>query len=262
MKISTILYKSLKLLFLTGLIVLWQSADAQYNTSEMGFESGNLTGWTTAGSVVATGQFSVGAGTNEWTILPADNYMARISPSGTTPTRDQASETLTGSSTALRNYSSCFFADNTTNYGYIYRDISMSAGESITMHWNYVSQDYCSFNDGVFATFWDKSSSRDIRGLAATCDGCGISGIEVTGSYGSTGWKSVTFTASSAGTYRIGFGAFNHRDTAANPILAVDNAPGGTSTPQQPVVSTTTPSGITNNSAVVGGSVSSQVHQL
>jgi large repetitive protein len=237
----------------------WQNSKANtYDTGEMGFETGTTAGWTTAGSVLITGTFTIGAGGNQWTVHPADNYMARVSPSGSTPTRNQTSDTLTFSPTAFSEYNSCFFASNTTNYAYIYRDISMTAGQTITMYWNYVSQDYCPYNDGVFATFTLAGGlQREIKALAATCIDCGIDDIIVTGSYGSTDWYSVTFTAISTGVYRLGFGAFNHQDTAYEPILAIDNAPGGTSAPGFPVLTTSTPTNITSTSATGGGNVTS-----
>ncbi len=40
-------------------------------------------------------------------------------------------------------------------------------------------------------------------------------------SYGSTGWKSITYTATTSGTFRLGFGSFNWGDGGVHPILIV-----------------------------------------
>jgi hypothetical protein len=107
------------------------------------------------------------------------------------------------------------------------------------MYWNYVSQDYAPYNDGVIATLVGPSSYKNIQLLAVTSNAFGNTQARLTGNYGSTGWHSVTFIAGIAGTYKLGFACFNTGDQAVDPILLIDNAAGGTSAPGQPIITTT-----------------------
>jgi hypothetical protein len=239
-------YTHTKLFALVLLMSLMASLQVQGQGNNVpftnaGFED-NLTGWTSSGATISSAVTIL-----NWTIQPADTKMARIEPNNTVANA-QSALGLTGNQLAS--------ISEITNVGYIYYDLSMSANQSLTMHWNYVSQDYSPYDDGTFASLTGPGGRQQFLILARTVGSSSI-GVPATGSYGSTGWYTVTLTAgSTAGTYRIGFGSFNFRDSGYNPILFVDNATGGTSSPQQPVVSTTTPSSITNSSATTGGSVS------
>ena len=231
---------ALILVFLLGAGSLFNLANAQVTNG--GFESGT-TGWTGIGFSTSTGETIL-----NWNVQPADSKMGRVSPGSGSVTASTAQSAL-GLSTQLTSITKI------TNVGYVYQDITMSAGQTITIYWNYVSQDYEPWDDGTFASF-TKSGDVQFKILARTWGASDV-GVANTGAYGSTGWHTVSFTAASAGTYRLGFGAFNWSDQSVHPILYIDNASGGTSSPQQPIVSTTTPSSITNNSGVVGGSVTS-----
>ncbi|WP_319479449.1 YDG domain-containing protein [uncultured Draconibacterium sp.] len=205
-----------------------------------GFESGTI-GWTGSGFTTSTGETVL-----NWNIQPADGQMGRVTPGVAAST---AQSTLGLTSSQLTGISSI------TNVGYVYQDINLTAGQEITIHWNYVSQDYSPYDDGTFACL-TRSGEEQFKILARTFGTSDI-GIPNTNAYGSTGWHTVSFTAGTTGTYRLGLGAFNWSDQAVSPILYIDDAVGGTSSPQQPVVSTSTPSNISNNSATVGGQVSS-----
>ena len=205
-----------------------------------GFESGT-TGWTGSGFTTSTGETVL-----DWNVQPADGQMGRITPGVAAST---AQSTLGLTSSQLTGITQI------TNVGYVYQDINLTAGQEITVYWNYVSQDYSPYDDGTFASL-TRSGEEQFKILARTFGTSDI-GIPNTNAYGSTGWHTVSFTAGTTDTYRLGLGAFNWSDQSANPILYIDNAIGGTSSPQQPTVSTTNPSNISNNSATLGGQVSS-----
>jgi len=208
-----------------------------------GFED-NLIGWIYSGAIISTGA-SITVDDGVWTIQPADNKMAQIEPDTTTSNAESA---LGLTNSQLVN------VNGIANVGYIVREITLSAGESVTMHWNYVSRDYEPYDDGSFASLTGPGGHQKFVILVRTTSN-GL--VDATGSYGSSGWHTVTLTAgSTGGTYNIGFGCFNDQDTDYNPILFVDNAAGGTSTPDEPVVSTSAPSNIGSSSAIVGGDVS------
>ena len=205
-----------------------------------GFESGT-TGWTGSGFTTSTGETVL-----NWNIQPADSKMAKITPATTVATAQTA---LGLTNSQLGNIS------NITNVGYMFQNISLNTGQTVTVYWNYVSQDYSPYDDGTFACLTN-GSHQDFKILARTFGASSI-GVDPTDAYGSTGWHTVTFTAGSAGIYCLGFGCFNWSDQAVSPILYVDDAVGGTSSPQQPVVSTSNPLNISNNSATLGGQVTS-----
>jgi len=205
----------------------------------------NMTGWTTvSGAVSRSGQATVGS----WNVLPAGAGMAKIEPSGAgVPSSVQTTLGLT--SNQLSSIASI------TNVAAMYQDVVLAQGQTITFYWNYVSQDYAPYDDGTFASLTGPGTQSFVM-LARTQSNAQVPAVQ---SYGSTGWKSTTLTAGSAGTYRLGFGSFNWGDDGVNPILFVDNAMGGTAAPGMPVVvSTTAASNITGTSATTGGNVSSQ----
>ena len=120
--------------------------------------------------------------------------------------------------------------------------VVLAAGETFTMAWNYVSTDYEPWNDGSVASFVNTSVPSDQSMTIQPGSTAGASGGQVvilgatnkgtgnysTGSYGSTGWQQITFTAGQAGTYTVGFTVFNLGDTSYNPYLFVDQAQGTT----------------------------------
>jgi hypothetical protein len=206
-----------------------------------GFEV-DMSGWTTvAGSVTRSGQATVGT----WNVLPAGTGMAKILPSGAgAASTVQTTLGLTGNQLST--------VASIQNVAAMYQDITLSAGQSFTIYWNYVSQDYAPYDDGTFMSFTGPSTQQ-LTMLARTQSNAQVPAVQ---SYGSTGWKSITVTAGAAGTYRLGFGAFNWGDTGVDPILFVDNAMGGTAAPGMAIITATTAaSNITGNSATTGGTI-------
>lgn len=114
-----------------------------------------------------------------------------------------------------------------TNAAWIKQDITLSSGQSFTMSWQYISTDYVPFNDGSITSLVNTTGtivatvngeSKEYALLGFTNPGTGNYSV---GSYGATGWQTAYYTANEAGTYTLGFGAFNLSDTALSPILFV-----------------------------------------
>jgi hypothetical protein len=206
-----------------------------------GFEV-NMAGWTTvAGNVTRSTQVTVG----NWTIVPSGAGMARIEPNGANNAAAvQTTLGLTGNQLSS--------VPSITNVGAMYQDITLTSGQSFTVYWNYVSQDYAPYDDGTFMSVTGPSTQQ-LTMLARTQSNAQVPAVQ---SYGSTGWKSITYTATASGTFRLGFGSFNWGDGGVHPILFLDNAMGGTVAPGMAVVTATTAaSNITGNSATTGGTI-------
>ncbi|MBE0663612.1 MAG: hypothetical protein IH597_14240 [Bacteroidales bacterium] len=213
-----------------------------------GFETGDITGWTAAGFSEA----STGVTYNAWIVNPADNYMGRIIPPGG-PARAGAEILLNLTAGALVAHNNGLFS-STTNFSVIYQDVLLAAGESVTMYWNFISTDYAPFNDGCFASFTGPGH-QEIHVLSVTSNAYGDPNAIVVGDYGSSGWYPITLTAPAAGLYRVGFSGFNISDQILDPWVMLDNAPGGTSAPGEPIVTTVAVTSIFPPTAMSGGNV-------
>lgn len=213
-----------------------------------GFETGDLTGWSAAGTAYA----STGEIYNAWIVTPSGSYMGFVSPPGG-PSRDGAEALLGLTPGAFLAHNNDLYS-GTTNWGLLYQDVLLGAGQSVTIFWNFISTDYAPFNDGTVATFTGPST-QEILTLSVTSTAYGEPGVIIVGDFGSSGWHSTTFTAPVAGTYRVGFSGFNLLDTALDPWKMIDEAPGGTAAPGQPTVFTNPASLITQTTAVSGGEV-------
>ncbi|MCF8450533.1 MAG: hypothetical protein K9G49_11750, partial [Taibaiella sp.] len=221
-----------------------------------GFETGSISPW--VGSSLVT----VSSGFTElsWTIVPSGTGMARIEPTpGTSVLRATAESNLGLTAGSLVALNSSIFgsgpSQTSTNFGTMTQTITLAAGQTIVAYWNYVSRDYTPYNDGFMATLVGPSYQQ-IKVLAMTANAYGT-GAVVTGSYGSTGWFPVTFTAGAAGTYTLGFACWNAQDQGLSPIVSIDNAAGGTSAPGAPVVTTSTITATSCTTATCGGNVTS-----
>jgi hypothetical protein len=235
------------ILVLLGMFGFANNSIAQINNG--GFETGDLSFWVVNGS----GNASTGEVFGAWVINPADNYMGFIYPEGALDQAGaEASLGLAEGALVAHNFS--LYTEGTTDFSTLYQDVVLAAGQSVNLYWNYVSTDYDPFNDGCFATFVGPSY-QEIHTLAVTVDAFGEAGTHEVGTYGSSGWYQVTFTATTAGTYRLGFGAFNMFDQALDPWAFIDNAEGGTSAPGEPIVTTDAVTNIMLPNATSGGEV-------
>jgi hypothetical protein len=213
---------------------------------QTGFESGNLTGWTTSGSDIAASQaltnFSAGGG-KTWTINPYGSWMGKLYPSGSVQF-DNATSSLgltSTENTAIRNYLT-MQANNggggdptPTNASWIKKTMTLTAGTTYSFAWNYLSTDYTPFNDGSMITLVHSTNSSITPTLNNSQQRYGLLGFTnpgtgnyATDSYGSTGWQKATFTVPVSGDYVLGFATFNLGDTALSPMLFIDEIQGTT----------------------------------
>lgn len=189
-----------------------------------GFESG-LTGWNTLGIVTATPSTSVTTFDNTvWQINAYQTQMAQLD-SGTLQggggagigAIEAAIGLATGTLQALN-------ANGPLTQGAaIWQDFAAAAGETVTQFFNYVARDYIPYNDPAFAAVVDVGTgAAQVVSLIASING---GGIEV-GTAGNTGWQSFSFTAATAGTYRIAFITTDDLDTILPSALFVDSQAG------------------------------------
>lgn len=251
----------------------------------------SASGWTNgpAGTTSVTGTQTINAGGTNWGISPyTGSTMVGLTPIDTSATFNNMTSALGMSSTSASALSAEIAAQNPsgggsiTNGAWIYKDFPLAAATKFSMYWVYTSTDYVPFNDGSITTFvntGDATALGKINNvltqyilLGATNPG---TGNYSTGSYGSTGWQIVNYEAVDAGTYRLGFAAFNQGDTALSPILYVNDGLGtvtkngttfgsvapndpnmptvGPVTPSNPTVVSTTPTNPTVTSSTTFG---------
>lgn len=259
-----------------------------YNITDAGsnadFASGTLGPWVAGGGTgtqATTAYSGVGVGVSvvqemtsytamgspyQWTVKPpVGTYMVSIQPtsmltSGVNSFDDMATDL--GISAASKNeiIAAMVASGNgqPTNAAWIHQDITLTSGQTFHMAWQYISTDYVPFNDGSITTLVNKTGSivatingsqKEYALLGFTNPGTGNYSV---GSYGATGWQIANYTANEAGTYRLGFGAFNLSDTALSPILFVTKDVGTTlnfTTPFGPVAPN--PGSTAPNNAVV-----------
>lgn len=247
----------IKILLTLSILFVSSQASAQTN---YGFESGSLSPWSYGGgtgSQSSTGYGGNGVGVSivdgisnysptggkTWNVTPYGNKMASIQPGGSGGTFDQMTSALglsSQSNTEIKNMLNQQAAvsggsGNPTNASWMYRTLSLTAGQTYTIAWQYLSTDYVPFNDGSIISLvhsTDPSKHGVVNNNNAQYALLGFTnpgtGNYSTGSYGSTGWQLAVFTVSESGDYVLGFGAFNLGDTILSPILLVDEQQGTT----------------------------------
>lgn len=244
---------SIKYLALLVLTTLAQGVVAQ--SENMGFETGNTTGWTVSntggaanwnsgsGAVVVNGLQHTPGGGKSWTVQPYGSHMLSIQPGAGASTFDSMTTNLgltsvqnTAIRTMLQQQAQSGGGNPTpTNASWVKRNVTLQSGVSYSIAWQYLSTDYTPFNDGSIITLVHSSntgavptlnnSQRNYALLGFTNPG---TGDYSTGSYGATGWQVARFTVPTDGVYVLGFASFNLGDTALSPILLIDELPGTT----------------------------------
>jgi hypothetical protein len=178
----------------------------------IGFEDGNTTGWGGNG-ISAVGSQTLQAGQNQWTVNPYGNYMGKLSISSGSFSQMTSALSLTSASASGIQSTLSTQAQLTGNGGgnpttaaWASKIVTLTAGQNFSLAWQYISTDYVPFNDGSIATLV-KVGSPSVNAvlnnytsqyalLGFTNPG---TGDYSTGSYGSTGWQTATYTESEGG---------------------------------------------------------------
>ena len=219
--------------------------------ANLGFESGNTSSWTISnttgaanwssgsGAAVVTGLQHTPDSSKTWKVTPYGTYMLSLQPGSGSPTFDSATVSLgltPAQNTAIKNYLTGLGGNsNPTNATWVKRDMTLQAGVTYSIAWQYLSTDYTPFNDGSMITLVHKTDGSKVPTLNNAQRNYALLGFTnpgtgdySTNSYGSTGWQVATFTVPTDGDYSLGFAAFNLGDTALSPILLIDEMQGTT----------------------------------
>ena len=299
--------------------MLSASVSAQWAESNMGFESGNTSGWsisnqgTMTGTITQSGSgvslitgspgtvtFNAGShpGAGQagsayyqppvspatWQFSAYGNNMLALQPGPSNQwttvgtTLGLTSSQITSLSTLLQQQAqtSGFGSGSITNSAFVYRTVTLTAGTTYQMAWNYIGTDYVPFNDGSITTLVGTGSTAGVTPtvnnytqnyalLGFTNPGTGDYSA---GTFGSTGWQVSTYSVPTSGDYQLGFAVFNLDDTGLSPVLLVDDLQGattkngttfgavapnpGTSAPSSPGSTPSTPSTPTIVSSAAG----------
>ena len=247
-------------------------------TQDYSFGTGDLNGWTAGpasgtqtgaygssgvGVATVTGEQTVSCcGSNVWKVSPyTGSYMVSLHPGSQSnySTMTSALGLSSTSVTALNTEINAQGSGSITGGAWITKNFTFTAPATFKMAWNYISTDYVPFNDGSLTSLVNTTNasqfgkingvSKEYLLLGATNPG---TGNYSTGSYGSTGWQWVNYEIVTAGTYKLGFSAFNQGDTALSPVLFVNDGLGttlkngetfGAVAPNDPTMPTTNPDG-------------------
>ncbi|NLN47026.1 MAG: hypothetical protein GX153_10765, partial [Clostridiaceae bacterium] len=246
-----------------------------------GFEDG-LLGWHYGGEVSAS-RWAYGSRDEytEWIVGSFEDLMGEVRPSASFPgfTLSSVLDEL-WISEIYRTYLQTWFPP-ATNISYVFKDVELLAGESFSVAWNYLARDSAPFIDPSFCSMVNLDQLSDIPTVDGYISQIAMLGSVVpgssnypTGNFGCTGWQTMTFQASGAGTYRVGFVVFNSRDALKSPSLLIDQLPGTTMSgsdyyapisratdgppppmPMAPMVVSSPADEITSESATLHGSV-------
>ena len=204
-----------------------------------------------------------------WTFSPYGTYGVALQPNNQ-QTFDNATLALGLSSsenTAIKSMLSTQASQSgngngtPTDASWITKAVTLTAGTTYTMSWNYLGTDYVPFNDGsITSLVYQGSGSAPVITVNNGVSKYALLGFTnpgtgdySTGTFGSTGWQISTYKVSVTGTYLLGFVVFNLDDNSLSPVLLIDSQPGGTlkngenfgavtpNNPDAPVVTTTPP---------------------
>ncbi len=224
--------------------------------ANFGFETGTTANWTISngtgtektdpwsdnGSGVNTSKgmtnYQPGGG-KTWSVTPYGTYMMVIQAGGDSPNFDPAMASLGLTVTQvneIKNYLTGLGGNSTpTNASWAKRTVTLEAGKTYVVAWQYMSTDYVPFNDGSMMTLIHSTDPTKVPTLNNNTKNYALLGFTnpgtgnyATDSYGSTGWQLATITVPVTGDYILGFASFNLGDTALSPILLVDDLQGET----------------------------------
>jgi hypothetical protein len=213
-----------KTLIMAGTLCALNATAAPIILNNAGFETGDLSGWSTIGGVIATPTTTVTTfnGVN-WNIQAAETTMAQLSPDGTPIANIESALGIAAGT--LDSFNTNPNGGNLTDGAELYQSFTANPGDSISFYWNYVATDYIPYNDPAFAILIGPSNLVEV--LAST-HGLGIA----VGTAGNSGWINYSKTLG-GGNYILAFVTTNDKDQALDSVLHIDNV-AGTCTPNCP----------------------------
>jgi hypothetical protein len=117
----------------------------------------------------------------------------------------------------------------------IYQTFAGTAGETVSMFFNYVATDYIPFNDPAFAVIINEDTdTAEIIDVLASIHGLGLA----VGTSGNTGWNQFSYVLPSTANYTLAFVATNDKDQTLDPRLFLDSE-AGSCVPNCPSIATT-----------------------
>jgi hypothetical protein len=200
----------LALVTVASLTIINPSAVRAFNVSNGSFETGDFSGWETAGQTTVEN--------SDFGTAPADGiYQAVLETlQDTTDFSGSQLETFLGLS-----------AGELTNWGAtegsaIKQEITVNAGDVLTFSWNFLTDDPLNEQYNDFGFFSITGSSTRLG------DTYSPTSLSFSRLAQETGYQPFSYTFASAGTYTLGFGVVDvdrdgGGDTSVNSALLVDN---------------------------------------
>ncbi len=188
-----------------------------------GFETGDLSGWSTLGTVaVSTGKtysdtVDVSPGASRIVAPNPGSFLAHLI----------ASSEMTASEIALKMRISEATLEGSNDgidaaFGsLISQTVSAAAGDKFTFNWNFVERDYAEFNEWSFFGVSFNDGPSAVSRLASVIE---VGPVEDKHSANTTvnGWKTFEYEIAAAGNYTFHFGVVNANDRVASSELWVD----------------------------------------
>jgi hypothetical protein len=176
----------------------------------LGFESGLAPEWATLGIVTIEQSASLPEGIGVFAVGPTEGSNFALLSSG-----DNNSSASTTDLETFFGMSSGTLSAYGGGSG-LKRSFDLAAGDSWSFDWNFVTGESSpDFNDAALFVMNDGVLLQTIQ----------LANVTEVGGFGTTGWQPFNFIASTAGSYLVGVGIFNHPtiDNTVASYLAVDN---------------------------------------
>ncbi len=177
--------------------------------ANLGFEAASLINWEYLGGVGLASKY--GSFGDAAYYLPYDG--SRMAKLDSTWVEQGDLERFLGVATdglnPLAIESGTAYENNIADGSAMRTTIAVSAGETVTFNWNFISTDQVPYGDFAFVV---------INGVAER-----LSGNSNVGNYGSSGWTEYAYTAGYSGILSLGFGVVDTGDIDSNAQLLIDN---------------------------------------
>jgi hypothetical protein len=187
---------------------------AQADIINGGFETGNLSGWSTLGNVgVSTGVTYGSSGT----INPFSGTYSALLTTENASAADLAA-TMGVSEATLEATNGGI---NATNGSLLYQTVTATAGFSFQFKWNFVEQDYLPYDDWAFYGISFNNGPAVLTKFVSLGEIGPILGSPANNTT-LAGWNNLFVDIPQDGDYTFYFGAVNALDTSLNSQLWID----------------------------------------